>query len=224
MSVLSLAAEIKNIALARGASACGLVRAEAVAEYARFHAAVAGFPPGLSYLKRAPPRPFGIGTDPKGRGPSPRADIRDWFAPGLTVLVCAFRYWSGTSDYEAASEKAGEPAAYLRGTGREPRPEFIAGAKALGLKPKLSRYALGPDYHEVLKGKLGSMLADITEAHAGVQGKAFADTSPVLEKELGRLAGLGFRGKNTLLISEELGSYFFICGLALSLELRPEEL
>ena len=166
--------------------------------------------------------------------------------PGFTVLVCAFRYWSGTSDYEAASEKAGEPsfsakaskgrgpakllsseadpAAYLRGTGREPRPEFIAGAKALGLKPKLSRYALGPDYHEVLKGKLGSMLADITEAHAGVQGKAFADTSPVLEKELGRLAGLGFRGKNTLLISEELGSYFFIGGLALSLELRPEEL
>jgi epoxyqueuosine reductase len=150
--------------------------------------------------------------------------MRNWFAPAKTVLVCAFRYRSGAPDYAAASENAGEPEAYLRRTGRKPRPEFIAGVKALGLRPKISRYALGPDYHDVLKEKLGLMLADIKTTHGGAEGKAFADTSPVLEKELGRLAGLGFRGKNTLLISEELGSYFFIGGLALSLELPPEEL
>ena len=205
----NLAAEIKHIALKRGASACGLVRAEAAAEYARFKTAAARVPPGLSYLNRSP---------------SPRADIRNWFAPAKTVLVCAFRYWSGASDYAAVLDKAGEPSAYLRHTGRKPHPEFIAGVKALGLRPKISRYALSPDYHEVLRGKLGLMLADIKAAHGGTEGKAFADTSPVLEKELGRLAGLGFRGKNTLLISEEFGSYFFIGGLALSLELRPEGL
>jgi epoxyqueuosine reductase QueG len=209
MLVPSLAVEIKNIALKHGAAACGLVRAEAVAEYARFKTATAGVPPGLAYLNRSP---------------SPRSDIRNWFVPAKTVLVCAFRYWSDASDYAAASEKAGEPAAYLRSTGRKPRPEFIDAVKSLGLRPKISRYALAPDYHEVLKEKLGLMLADIKTAHAGVQGKTFVDTSPVLEKELGRLAGLGFRGRNTLLISEELGSYFFIGGLALSLEVPPAEL
>ncbi|OGS08047.1 MAG: hypothetical protein A2270_03110 [Elusimicrobia bacterium RIFOXYA12_FULL_51_18] len=205
-----LSAGIKSIAFRHGASACGLVRAEALPEYSRFiETASEGAPPGLAYLKRSPSR---------------RADIRNWFAPAKIVLVCAFQYWHESRDYAAALEKAGEPLEYLKKSGRKPRPEFMAGVKALGLRPKISRYALGPDYHEVLKEKLGLMLADIRAVHAGVEGKSFADTSPVLEKELGRLAGLGFRGKNTLLISEEIGSYFFIGGLALSLEIRREEL
>ena len=67
------------------------------------------------------------------------------------------------------------------------------------------------------------MLSDIKALSPGAAGKPFTDTSPVLEKELGRLAGLGFRGTNTLLISKELGSYFFIGGLALSLDPGPGE-
>jgi len=203
------AADIKNIALKRGASACGLIRAEALDEYVRFKTASTAVPPALSYLTRSP---------------SPRADIRKWFAPARTVLVCAFRYWDPASDHAAALEKAGEPIAYLRNTGRKPRPEFIAAVKTLGLRPKISRYALGPDYHEVLRGKLGLIMADIKAACPGAEGKAFADTSPVMEKELGRLAGLGFRGKNTLLISEDFGTYFFLGGLALSLEMGPGDL
>jgi epoxyqueuosine reductase len=93
--------------------------------------------------------------------------------------------------------------------------------KALGLRPKISRYALLPDYHAIIRGKLRLMLAAIKELCTGTEGKPFTDTSPVMEKELGRLAGLGFRGKNTLLISKDLGSWFFVGGLALSLEVGP---
>lgn len=202
------AAEIRNIALKRGASAAGIVRAEANDEYSRFCGACAGAPAGLAYL---------------GRSPSARADVRNWFAPAKSVLVCAFQYWHSGLDYRAALEKVRGPAVYLERTGRKPRPEFMAGVKARGPGAGISRYVLVPDYHEVIREKLGLMLADIKAAGPGTEGKPFTDTSPVLEKELGRRAGLGFRGKNTLLISKELGSYFFIGGLALSLDPGPGE-
>jgi epoxyqueuosine reductase len=115
-------------------------------------------------------------------------------------------------------EKIGEASAYLEKTGRKVRAEFVGGVKTAGFRPRISRYALGPDYHAIIKERLGLMLSDIKAAVPGVEGKSFTDTSPVLEKELGRLSGLGFRGRNTLLISGELGSYIFIGGLALSLE------
>ena len=197
------AAEIKNIALNRGASACGLARAGALSEHDRFSRACAGAPSGLSYLTRSP---------------SARADIRSWFAPARSVLMCAFQYWHSALDYEAVLERAGEPSAYLKKTGRKPRAEFITRSKAVGAAPGISRFALVPDYHEVIKERLSLMLADIKAVCPDAEGKPFTDTSPVLEKELGLRAGLGFRGKNTLLISEELGSYFFIGGLALSLD------
>ncbi|HBB66127.1 MAG: hypothetical protein A2X28_06640 [Elusimicrobia bacterium GWA2_56_46] len=201
------AAEIRKIALGRGAAACGFVRAGALPEYERFRIVSENAPPGLGYLRRFP---------------SPRGDIREWFSGARSVLMCAFRYWHSGLDHTAALEKAGEPLAYLKRTGRRPRPEFIAGVKVLGMRPKISRYALAPDYHEVIRQKLGLMLSDIKAAYGGAGGRPFTDTSPVMEKELGRLAGLGFRGKNTLLISGELGSWFFIGGLALTFEIEPE--
>ena len=252
------AAEIRNIALKRGASACGIVRAEEIAEYARFCSASAGAPMPAQVPYQAAPFP---GDSPRGdtaqrfplpraikwpaglaylgRSPSARADIRNWFAPAKSVLLCAFQYWHSGLDYEVVLGKAGEPSAYLEKSGRKPRPEFIVGVKANacagavskayghqtagGQSARISRYALVPDYHEVIREKLGLMLADIKAARPETAGKPFTDTSPVLEKELGRLAGLGFRGRNTLLISKELGSYFFIGGLALSLDLGPGE-
>ena len=218
------AAEIRNIALKRGASACGIVRAEANAEYARFCSALEGAPTSAQAPYQGPmavSRPAGLAY--LGRSPSVRADIRNWFAPAKSVLVCAFQYWHSGLDYAAAMKKAGDPSSYLEKTGREPRPEFMTGKKAGGQGARLSRYALVADYHEVIREKLGLMLEDIKAVNPGTEGKSFVDTSPVLEKELGRKAGLGFRGKNTLLISKELGSYFFIGGLALSLDPGPGE-
>jgi len=202
------AGALRAVALGRGASVCGIARAGALAEHARFLEACANPPSGLAYLLRVS---------------SPRPDIRTWFAPAKSVMMCAFRYWRPGLDHDAELLKAGDPLEYLRKTGRRARPEFVEGVTASGLNPRISRFALAPEYHKDVSEKLGQMLADIRAQKPDIEGKAFVDTSPVMEKEIGRLAGLGFRGKNTLLISKELGSYFFLGGLALSCEIPPEE-
>jgi epoxyqueuosine reductase len=74
----------------------------------------------------------------------------------------------------------------------------------------IARYALGRDYHKVLRGRL-QQLAGRIEAEIGTFGyRVFADSAPVMEVELARKAGLGWRGKHTLLLSREAGSFFFL--------------
>lgn len=74
----------------------------------------------------------------------------------------------------------------------------------------ISRYALGRDYHKVLRSRL-QRLAERIRAEAGpFRYRVFADSAPVLEVEIARKAGLGWRGKHTLLISREAGSLFFL--------------
>lgn len=85
--------------------------------------------------------------------------------------------------------------------------------------PKISRYAYGQDYHFVLKKKLKSLLQFI-EANIGqVHGRCFVDSAPVLERDWARRSGIGWVGKNTLLIHPRAGSYFFLAELILDLEL-----
>jgi epoxyqueuosine reductase len=77
-------------------------------------------------------------------------------------------------------------------------------------KAFVARYALGRDYHKTLRSRL-QKLADRIAAEAGPFGyRVFTDSAPVLEVELARKAGLGWRGKNTLLLTREAGSYFFL--------------
>jgi epoxyqueuosine reductase len=79
-----------------------------------------------------------------------------------------------------------------------------------GNKAFISRYALGRDYHKVLRGKL-QKLADRIQAAVGVFNyRVFTDSAPVMEVELARKAGLGWRGKHTLLLNREGGSMFFL--------------
>jgi len=194
---------IREIALARGAAAAGFAPAADLEEFERFSAAVKSVPAGLAYLDRDPLK---------------RKTVKNWFPASGSVLVCAFRYWEPGMDYAAELVKAGEPAAYLEKTGRKRyQPELLAAPGA-----KISRYALCRDYHLTVKEKLSAMLEGIKKEFPGAEGKTFCDTSPVMEKELGRLSGLGFRGKNTLLLSRDLGSYFFLGGIALSLDLEPD--
>lgn len=176
------AEELAGLALGAGAAACGVVPVQKLEEHRRFLEAARNVPADLSYL---------------GRDPAVRENVKNWFGPARSVLVCAFQYWHSGLDYNEALKKAG------KGGG------------------KTARYALVPDYHKVIKKKLKEILAGIKKVRPDADGKFFVDTSPVMEKELGRLAGLGFRGKNTLLISEELGSYFFIGGLALNFDVEP---
>ena len=84
---------------------------------------------------------------------------------------------------------------------------------------RIAAYAVGLDYHKVLRKKIQELInhPDLVDLFA--KSKFFTDSVPLLEKSFARKAGLGFRGKNTLLISRETGSFNFICEILTDLEL-----
>ncbi len=87
----------------------------------------------------------------------------------------------------------------------------------------VARYARGDDYHDVMTERLHSLHEWLSgELGRDVAGKAYVDTGPILERDLARKAGLGWFGKNTMLVNPELGSFFFIGALLLDLELEPD--
>src|SRR3954468_5680501 len=85
---------------------------------------------------------------------------------------------------------------------------------------KISRYAWGDDYHDVVGGKLKSLLAWIKEQWAEAEGKACVDIQPVMDKAWAARAGLGWIGKHSNLITRTHGSWVFLGELLLSLELE----
>jgi epoxyqueuosine reductase len=88
--------------------------------------------------------------------------------------------------------------------------------------PKLSTYAYGRDYHKVVKKRLKPLVAFIEEQFGAVDMRAFVDSAPVLEKAWAERAGIGWRGKNTNVIRQGAGSFFFLCELITDLELEPD--
>ena len=87
----------------------------------------------------------------------------------------------------------------------------------------VARYARGDDYHDVMLGRLGELHRWLEEecGHE-VRGKAYVDTGPILERDLAQRAGLGWIGKNTMLISPSRGSFFFLGALLVDVELEPD--
>jgi epoxyqueuosine reductase len=84
----------------------------------------------------------------------------------------------------------------------------------------IARYARGDDYHDVMLAKLERLLAWLSgQIEGGVRGRAYVDTGPLLERELAARAGLGWFGKNTVLINPARGSWFFVGVLLLDLDL-----
>ncbi len=87
----------------------------------------------------------------------------------------------------------------------------------------ISRYAQGEDYHEVLRAGLKALVAKIAELHGEPFGsRVCVDTAPLLERSLARAAGLGWIGRNTCLINQNSGSWFFLGELLLSIPLAPD--
>jgi epoxyqueuosine reductase len=156
--------------------------------------------------------------------------LREWLERG----------WHGDMDYMArhAALRA-SPAALVAGARRViscrmdyvpaagPRDEDEWAALADGERAYVARYARGRDYHKVLRQRLQSLCERI-EAEVGAFGhRVFTDSAPVMEVELARLAGIGWRGKHTLLLSREAGSWFFIgeiyCDLPLPTDVPASE-
>lgn len=85
---------------------------------------------------------------------------------------------------------------------------------------KISKYAYGNDYHDVIKDKLKILLGIIREKTGDVHGRAFVDSAPVLDKAWARRSGIGWIGKNINLINKNSGSFFFLAELIVDLELE----
>jgi epoxyqueuosine reductase len=84
---------------------------------------------------------------------------------------------------------------------------------------KIAKYAYGQDYHHVLKDKLKLLLQFIRNNIGEVSGRAFTDTAPIMEKAWAQQAGLGWQGRNALLIQKQAGSFLSLAELVLDLEL-----
>ena len=88
---------------------------------------------------------------------------------------------------------------------------------------KIAKYAFGEDYHFVLKAKLKELLFFIQEKVGTINGRVFVDSAPVLERVWAEKAGLGWRGKNSLLLQKSSGSFYFLTEIIIDLELDYDE-
>lgn len=87
---------------------------------------------------------------------------------------------------------------------------------------KISKYAYGQDYHFVIKEKLNELLHSIQSQIGEVSGRAFVDSAPVLDKAWAAKSGLGWIGKSSNLITQKVGSFYFIAELIIDLELEHD--
>jgi epoxyqueuosine reductase len=85
---------------------------------------------------------------------------------------------------------------------------------------KIAKYAYGEDYHFVVKDKLKILMQEIQNEIGEVHGRAFVDSAPVMERAWAKKGGLGWIGKNSLLLNREMGSFFFLAELIIDLDLE----
>ncbi|MCP5066826.1 MAG: tRNA epoxyqueuosine(34) reductase QueG [bacterium] len=151
-------------------------------------------------------------AEPLGRGDA----LRDWHERG-----CA-----GEMAYLGARmEERLDPRRVLPGARSVIAVGLVYGPEPLAdLDPRISRYAMGEDYHDVLGDRLRALEAGLVALAPGpIATRAYVDTGPVLEREWAVRAGLGWQGKNTCLIDPVHGSYLFLGVLLTDLELPPDE-
>jgi epoxyqueuosine reductase len=170
--------------------------------------------PGLEALIKA--QGYGLGFELVGiteLGPATTADAFDsWLARGYEGEMSYMSRWADKR--------------------RDSRLPFDGVTSAIvvamnygGREPSgpVARYARGDDYHDVMVERLRALHRWINErVGREVRGKAYVDTGPILERDLGRRAGLGWFGKNTMLINPKIGSFFFLASLFVDLELEAD--
>jgi len=138
------------------------------------------------------------------------------------------RGWHGEMDYMARhGALRTRPEELVPGTVRiiSCRMDYLPEGFPAGddpMRAAIARYALGRDYHKVLRARLQKLCDRIAEAAGPFGHRVFADSAPVMEVELARKAGIGWRGKHTLLLSREAGSWFFLGEVYASLPLPPD--
>ena len=149
------------------------------------------------------------------------------------LLAWLEKGWHGDMDYMARHGTArSRPPALVPGTLRvisarmDYLPQDARAVEAVLAEPDraaIARYALGRDYHKVLRNRLQQLADRITAAIGEFQYRVFTDSAPVMEVELAVKAGIGWRGKHTLLLNREAGSYFFLGDIYTDLPLPVDE-
>jgi epoxyqueuosine reductase len=137
-------------------------------------------------------RGYNAGMAWMGRDPGRRTDPSQLLPGARSIVVVALNYYT-------PHEHADDPA-----------------------RGKISRYAWGDDYHDVLTEKLRELLARVQELAPGTRGKVCVDAQPAMDKAWAVRAGLGWIGKHTNLITRDYGSWVFLGELILDLELEPD--
>ena len=89
--------------------------------------------------------------------------------------------------------------------------------------PKISQYAYGEDYHQVVRDRLKALLAFMQTTIGAIEGRCFVDSAPILEREWAQRAGLGWNGRHTLTIHPRCGSYFFLAEIICDLPLLYDD-
>lgn len=134
-----------------------------------------------------------------------RGDVQRAMPDAKSVIVCALTYNTAYPRTSQARDEVSQSA-----------PESRAA------RGWVSRYAWGDDYHEVLREKLAVLLAALRErCPQQFDARVYSDTGPINERVLAKHAGLGWLGKNTLLLNQQMGSYFFLGVILTALDLQP---
>jgi epoxyqueuosine reductase len=185
-----------------------------------------GFAGGMSYLHRR-------------RGS--RIDVRAWLPWARSVVVVALTYHQrepavavarpGGGTGNLKSEISDAPSAFGGLPPELPNPRSAAPLSTFSIlhsqlppRGRVARYAWGEDYHVVLREKLDAFLARLRGALAEpFQARACVDTSAVIERELAAAAGVGWIGKNTMVLHPRIGSFFFLGEIITDLELSPDQ-
>jgi epoxyqueuosine reductase len=147
------------------------------------------------------------------RDPEQRTDPRKIFPTARSIVVVALNYY--TPHQHSVRTESGSDRIKRSVEDEVGRGEHLTG--------KISRYAWGDDYHDVVGQKLRELLAWVKEQRPEAEGKVCVDIQPTMDKAWAVRAGLGWMGKHTNVITPELGSWIFIGELLLNLELDYDE-
>ena len=129
------------------------------------------------------------------RGEEKRCDPQKVLPGAKSIVVLALNYFQGN--------------------------ESRRSSRQIGTTGRIARYALGDDYHDVIEAKLDKI--DQFLRDFGGQQKCYVDTGPILERDHAAQAGIGWHGKNTMLIDERLGTWFFLAEILTTIELPPDD-
>lgn len=192
---------VKRLAAKLGFEACGVTRAEAIGrgDYLREWLA-AGRAGSMEYLHRH----VDVRVNPQALLPAAKS-----------VIVCA-------QVYHQPAPSSAEKAAGA-GTHSESQQHSDGSPDNAEARGRVAMYAWGRDYHKVLRRKLWRLVDNLRAVVAEpFEGRVCVDTAPVLERELAAAAGIGWIGKNTLVLNSQLGSYFFLGAVVTTLELPTD--